>query len=127
MTLHTTFAALADPTRVAIVARLLQGEATVGELARPFALTQPAISRHLKVLEDAGLVEARIAGAARPRRLKPDALHEAEMFLGGFRKLWEDRFDRLDALLGRMDDRAEPGMAAAGSPAKTQENDGSAT
>ena len=69
--LDAPFAALADPTRRAILARLAEGEATVQDLARPFAISQPAISRHLKVLEDAGLIETRIDGTARPRRLKP--------------------------------------------------------
>lgn len=97
--LPATFAALADPTRLALVERLMQGEATVAELALPFPLTQPAISRHLKVLEEAGLVESRVDGPARPRRLRPEALVEAADFLDRLRALWEPRFSRLDALL----------------------------
>lgn len=72
--LDQSFAALADPTRRAIIARLAEGEATVQDLARPFSISQPAISRHLKVLEEAGLIETRIVGTARPRRLKADAV-----------------------------------------------------
>jgi DNA-binding transcriptional ArsR family regulator len=94
-----TFAALADPTRRAIVERLAQGEATVAEIARPFAMSQPAISRHLRVLEEAGLVATRVAGSARPRRLNPDGLRLAHDWLGTFRAQWEDRFARLDAVL----------------------------
>jgi DNA-binding transcriptional ArsR family regulator len=104
--LPATFAALSDPTRLAIVERLLKGEATVTDLARPFALTQPAISRHLKVLADAGLIETRVDGTARPRRLRPEALLPAADFLDRFRALWEDRFSRLDAVLETLADTA---------------------
>jgi DNA-binding transcriptional ArsR family regulator len=93
------FAALADPTRRAILGRLAQGEATVAELAAPFTMSQPAISRHLRVLEDAGLIDTRVAGTARPRRLNPAGLRLAYDWLAPFRAHWEDRFDRLDALL----------------------------
>lgn len=106
--LSATFSALADPTRLAIVDRLLDGEATVGELARPFALTQPAISRHLKVLEDAGLIETRIAGTSRPRRLRPEALLPASAFLDRFKALWEARFARMDSVLETMADAPDP-------------------
>jgi len=105
--LAETFAALSDPTRQAIVARLAQGEATVTELMTPFAISQPAISRHLKVLEDAGLIETRIAGQSRPRRLKPQALAEARDWLETCRRIWEANFTRLDALLDDM--KREPG------------------
>ena len=81
-TLDQSFAALADPTRRAIIARLAEGEATVQDLARPFSISQPAISRHLKVLEEAGLIETRIEGTARPRRLKPDAVEALWDWLG---------------------------------------------
>lgn len=101
--LDAPFAALADPTRRAILARLAVGEATVQDLARPFAISQPAISRHLKVLEDAGLIETRIAGTARPRRLKPDAMAQLWTWLGQYRALWEDQFQRLDTVLDRID------------------------
>jgi DNA-binding transcriptional ArsR family regulator len=98
-TLDQSFAALADPTRRAIIARLAEGEATVQDLARPFSISQPAISRHLKVLEEAGLIETRIDGTARPRRLKPDAVEVLWDWLGQYRALWEARFQKLDAVL----------------------------
>lgn len=97
--LNAAYAALSDPTRRAIVARLAHGEATVAELARPFTMTQPAISRHLKVLEDAGLIETRIDGTSRPRRLKPEGLRLAFDWLSGFREVWEARYGKLDDLL----------------------------
>jgi DNA-binding transcriptional ArsR family regulator len=101
--LDRTFAALADPTRRAIVARLARGEANVAELARPFAISQPAVSRHLKVLEEAGLIEHGRAAQARPRRLRPEALAAATHWLGSIRHLWDDSFDKLDALLAEPD------------------------
>lgn len=103
-TLDQSFAALADPTRRAIIARLAEGEATVQDLARPFSISQPAISRHLKVLEEAGLIETRIEGTARPRRLKPDAVEALWDWLGQYRALWEKQFQRLDALLDSLPD-----------------------
>jgi DNA-binding transcriptional ArsR family regulator len=106
--LDRSFAALADSTRRAIVARLAEGEATVQDLARPFAISQPAISRHLKVLEEAGLIETRIDGSARPRRLRADAVEELWEWLGQYRALWEARFKKLDAVLdGLTDDIAQ--------------------
>ena len=102
--LDAPFAALADPTRRAILARLATGEATVQDLARPFAISQPAISRHLKVLEDAGLIETRIQGTARPRRLKPDTMALLWLWLGQYRALWEEQFQRLDTVLDSLDD-----------------------
>lgn len=105
--LDARFAALADPTRRAILARLAQGEATVQDLARPFAISQPAISRHLRVLEDAGLIETRIRGTARPRRLNPRAMESLWVWLGQYRALWEDQFQRLDAVLDSLDDSPE--------------------
>lgn len=105
--LDAPFAALADPTRRAILARLAQGEATVQDLARPFAISQPAISRHLKVLEEAGLIETRIQGTARPRRLKPQAMETLWTWLGQYRALWEDQFQRLDTVLDSLDDSPE--------------------
>ena len=104
--LDTSFLALSDPTRRAILARLADGEATVQDLARPFAISQPAISRHLKVLENAGLIETRIHGTARPRSLKPDAMAQLWQWLGQYRALWEDQFQRLDAVLDSLDDPA---------------------
>ncbi|MBX9454006.1 MAG: metalloregulator ArsR/SmtB family transcription factor [Mesorhizobium sp.] len=104
-----SFAALADPTRRAIIARLAEGEATVQDLARPFSISQPAICRHLKVLEEAGLIEARIQGTARPRRLKPAAVKALWDWLGQYRTLWEVQFQRLDAVLdGLSDETDEP-------------------
>ncbi|MBZ0261608.1 MAG: metalloregulator ArsR/SmtB family transcription factor [Hyphomicrobiales bacterium] len=97
--LDQSFAALADPTRRAIIARLAKGEATVQDLAKPFSISQPAISRHLKVLEEAGLIETRIDGTARPRRLKPDAVAALWGWLGQYRALWETQFRKMDAVL----------------------------
>jgi DNA-binding transcriptional ArsR family regulator len=105
--LDQAFAALADPTRRAILARLATGEATVQDLARPFPISQPAISRHLKVLEEAGLIETRIQGTARPRRLKPDAVEELWDWLGQYRMLWEKRFQRLDDVLDGLADNTD--------------------
>ncbi len=97
--LSRSFLALADPTRRAILARLALGEASVGELARPFGISQPAISRHLKVLEMAGLIETRVAAQARLRRLRPGAIGEVQAALSRLAGLWDERFDRLDAFL----------------------------
>jgi DNA-binding transcriptional ArsR family regulator len=97
--LDATFAALADPTRRAILARLSRGEATVSELARPFAISQPAISRHLKVLEEAGLVAQGQDAQRRPRRLQARPLAEASRWLETYRQFWESSFERLDGLL----------------------------
>src|ERR1700741_4754527 len=95
--LDATFAALADPTRRAILARLASGEATVTELAEPFSMTQPAISKHLKVLEKAGLISRGGARQRRPRRLEAKPLAEANEWLEGYRQFWEAHFQRLDA------------------------------
>ena len=100
--LDATFAALADPTRRALLARLAKGEASVAELAEPFAMTQPAISKHLKVLEEAGLVSAGRDAQKRPRRLSPAPLAEASEWLEAYRRFWEASFGRLDALLEEM-------------------------
>jgi DNA-binding transcriptional ArsR family regulator len=105
--LDQSFAALADPTRRAIIARLAQGEATVQDLARPFSISQPAVSFHLKVLEEAGLIETRIDGTARPRRLKPDAVGALWDWLGQYRALWEEQFQRLDAVLDDLPDETD--------------------
>jgi DNA-binding transcriptional ArsR family regulator len=94
--LSETFAALGDPTRLAIVARLAEGDATVTELAEPFAVSLPAISRHLKVLERAGLITRGRAAQARPSRLRVDALRDAMAWMDSRRELWEGRIDRLD-------------------------------
>jgi DNA-binding transcriptional ArsR family regulator len=100
--LDTAFAALADPTRRAILARLALGEVTVMELARPFAMTQPAISRHLKVLESAGLIEQRIDGSRRPRRLAKPAIDAMEQWLGMLRQALDKNYNRLDQVLAQM-------------------------
>jgi DNA-binding transcriptional ArsR family regulator len=100
--LDVTFAALADPTRRAILARLASGEASVSELARPFAMSQPAISKHLKVLERAGLVSGGRDAQRRPRRLEAERLAEATRWLEGYRKFWEGRFQALDAVLDEL-------------------------
>jgi len=100
--LDATFAALADPTRRAILARLASGEATVSELAEPFAMTQPAISKHLKVLERAGLISRGRDAQRRPSRLEAAPLAEANRFLEAYREFWEASFQQLDALLAEM-------------------------
>lgn len=100
--LDATFAALADPTRRAILARLAEGEASVLELAEPFAMSQPAISKHLKVLERAGLVSRSRDAQRRPCRLEAAPLREATDWLERYRALWEARFGRLDDLLDEM-------------------------
>src|SRR5437870_6532068 len=97
--LDTIFAALADPTRRAILARLARGEASVTELAEPFAMTQPAISKHLKVLERAGLISRGRDAQRRPRRLEAKPLAEATKWLEDCRRFWEHSFQHLDALL----------------------------
>jgi DNA-binding transcriptional ArsR family regulator len=97
--LDTTFAALADPTRRAIIARLAQGPASVGELAQPFAMSQPAISRHLKVLETAGLISGGKEAQRRPRKLEAQPLAEAFSFLEAYRAFWEVRFTEFDKVL----------------------------
>ena len=99
MRLDSTFAALSDPTRRAILSRLAGGEATVMELAQPFAMSQPAISRHLRVLEEAGLITRRIEGAKRPCRLAPGAIAEIDQWLEVLRNALELNFDRLDHVL----------------------------
>ncbi len=101
--LDATFAALADPTRRAILARLAQGEATVTELAAPFAMTLPAISKHLKVLERAGLITRGREAQWRPCRIDPAPLKEAADWVGAYRALWDARFDRLDAYLRQLE------------------------
>ncbi len=94
--LTTTFAALADPTRRAILARLAQGEATVNELAEPFPITLQAVSKHVKVLERAGLIARGRSAQMRPSRLQGTALKQAAEWLAEYREFWDDRFDRLD-------------------------------
>jgi DNA-binding transcriptional ArsR family regulator len=100
--LDLTFAALADPTRRAILTRLAEGDATVNELAEPFPMSLPAISRHLKVLERAGLIERGREGQARPSRLRAEALDEAVDWMEARKRIWEGRMDRLDTHLRKQ-------------------------
>jgi DNA-binding transcriptional ArsR family regulator len=108
--LDLTFAALADPTRRAILARLASGEASVQELAEPFDMSQPAISKHLKVLERAGLISVDIDAQRRPRRLEPKRLEQAVNWIERYREIFEQNYQRLDALLDELK----------GKPAKTK-------
>lgn len=110
--LDATFAALADPTRRAILARLARGEASVTELASPFDMSQPAISKHLKVLERAGLISRGRDAQRRPCRLEAKALADADAWIEEYRKHWEANFQRLDALLDDMKARERRGPAA---------------
>jgi DNA-binding transcriptional ArsR family regulator len=100
--LSSAFRALGDPTRRAILARLADGEASVSELVAPFALSQPTISKHLKVLENAGLIEGAHDAQRRPRRLTPLAMKEVADWMEPFRQQWENRLDRLEAHLVKM-------------------------
>jgi DNA-binding transcriptional ArsR family regulator len=112
--LSTTFSALADPTRRAILARLATGEATVTELAKPFEMTLPGVSKHLKVLQHAGLVVQGRDAQWRPCRIEPARLRDVADWVEQYRQLWDERFDRLDAYLrevqmeGHNDDRIDP-------------------
>ena len=102
--LSTTFAALADPTRRAILARLAKGEASVKDLAEPFDMSQPAISKHLRVLERAGLIEQGRQAQWRPRRLRAGPLRDVADWVGQYRRHWEESFERLDAYLREVQD-----------------------
>jgi DNA-binding transcriptional ArsR family regulator len=106
-TLSTTFAALSDPTRRAILARLASGEASVKDLSAPFQMTQPAISKHLRVLERAGLIERGRQAQWRPRRLRAEPLREIADWVSQYRRHWEDSFDRLDEFLRDVQSRQE--------------------
>ena|SRR5215472_3858066 len=103
--LDAAFSALADPTRRAILARLALGEATVMEIAAPFQMTQPAVSRHLKVLEGAGLIARRIEGTKRPCRLDTEAIEEIDRWLGMLRQALAQNYDRLDGVLAGIEPR----------------------
>ena len=105
--LDATFAALADPTRRAIIARLAEGEATVGELAAPFELSLPAISKHLKVLQRARLIEQGRQAQWRPCRLNPAPLRDAADWIGQYKRHWEESFERLDTYLHELHDDQE--------------------
>jgi len=104
--LDAVFGALADPTRRAILARLADGDHTVAELGAPFRMSQPAISRHLKVLERAGLISRTRRRTARLSHLEPERLREATDWLARYRQLWEERYERLDELLARTRDES---------------------
>ena len=106
--LDATFAALADPTRRAILARLASGEASVTELAAPFAMSQPAISKHLKVLERAGLIARGRDAQRRPCRLEPQRLKQAAEWLGTYRQFWEASYNRLDDYLNDLQTKEKP-------------------
>ena len=114
--LDQTFAALADPTRRAILSRLASGEASVAELAEPFSMSQPAISKHLKVLERAGLVSRGRDAQRRPRRLEAKPLAEATEWLEKYRQYWEENYERLDALLEEMKSMQPRGTGEATNP-----------
>ncbi|HQR40397.1 MAG TPA: metalloregulator ArsR/SmtB family transcription factor [Blastocatellia bacterium] len=116
--LDATFAALADPTRRAILARLASGEASVTELAEPFEMTQPAISKHLKVLERSGLITRGRDAQRRPCRLEARPLAEATAWLEGYRQFWEANFQQLDALLDEM--KAMSPAPVASTPSETK-------
>jgi DNA-binding transcriptional ArsR family regulator len=105
--LDAAFSALADPTRRAILVRLALGEATVMQLAKPFDMTQPAISRHLKVLEGAGLIIRRVEGAKRPCRLARDGIDAVDLWLGMLREALARNYERLDEVLAAMDPKKE--------------------
>lgn len=109
--LDSTFAALADPTRRAILARLALGEATVMELAEPFKMSQPAISRHLKVLESAGLIEQRVDGSRRPRRLSRSAICGIDQWLDMLRRALEQNYARLDQVLTQINEEGTGGKS----------------
>jgi len=115
--LSETFSALADPTRRAILARLSHGEASVGELAAPFDVSLPAISKHLKVLERAGLIERGREAQWRPCRLKARRLKEVDAWLGPYRRFWEESLDRLEIYLATVQAERTPGGRARRGPA----------
>jgi len=106
--LNATFAALADPTRRAILARLAQGETTVGELAEPFAMSLPAVSKHLKVLERAGLISRSRTAQWRPCRLEAGPLKDLSGWLEHYRRFWDESFDRLDEYLDQLQGKGGP-------------------
>ena len=112
--LNATFAALADPTRRAILARLAEGDWTVGELTSPFGVSQPAISRHLKVLEGAGLISRERRATARLSHLRAEPLRDATEWLARYQAFWDERFERLDALLASLGEAIDQASAQEG-------------
>ncbi|HEY4354276.1 MAG TPA: metalloregulator ArsR/SmtB family transcription factor [Acidobacteriaceae bacterium] len=121
--LSTTFAALADPTRRAILARLASGETTVKELSEPFELTQPAITKHLKVLEHAGLISRSRSAQTRPAKLEPAGLQVAWQWVDEYRRFWEESFDRLDEYLKRLQSTPGPDSKPSGSNAPSRDKE----
>jgi DNA-binding transcriptional ArsR family regulator len=117
--LSTTFAALADPTRRAILARLARGEATVTELAAPFDLSLPAISKHLRVLQRAGLIEQGRQAQWRPCRLRPEPLRDVADWIGQYRRHWEESFERLDEYLRELQQKEHSNDDRTGKPDPT--------
>ncbi|MDP8907684.1 MAG: metalloregulator ArsR/SmtB family transcription factor [Chloroflexota bacterium] len=117
--LSAVFGALADPTRRAILARLMEGDATVAELGAPFQMSQPAISRHLKVLEGAGLISRRRRATARLSHLEAAPLREATEWLARYRDYWDESYDRLDQLLATLQDE-QPQVSDQGSQERRQ-------
>jgi DNA-binding transcriptional ArsR family regulator len=113
--LSRTFHALADPTRRAILARLMNGETSVGELAEPFAMTLPAVSKHLKVLERAGLISRGRDAQFRPARLEPQGLRSVDAWIETYRRLWSERLDRLEDYLRELQGEGTPGPGGGGS------------
>jgi DNA-binding transcriptional ArsR family regulator len=118
--ISSTFSALADPTRRAILARLALGETSVTELAAPFEMSMPAVSKHLRVLEKAGLIERGREAQFRPCKLKPEPLRQAWGWIGEYQKFWEESFDRLDAYLQKL--QAEQANESMSVQASTNEN-----
>ena len=122
--LSATFAALADPTRRAILARLALGETSVGELAKPFDISGPAISKHLKVLEGAGLITRGREAQWRPCKLEPASLKPVDEWLENYRRLWEQRLDRLEAYLEVLKTQATQGKTKKAKPGKAEKKHG---
>jgi len=122
--LSATFAALADPTRRAILARLALGEASVTELAEPFDMSMPAISKHLKVMESAGLITRGREAQWRPCRIKPDALKSAADWIEKYRRFWEESLDRLDEYLRNLKGREGNGKSATVKKQRKEKKDG---
>ena len=123
MNLDATFAALADPTRRAILARLARGEATVQDLAEPFAMSLPAISKHLKVLEHAGLISRSREAQWRPCRIEPRALKDVDDWLDHYRRFYDDSFDRLDSYLKTLQSK-QPGKSTRSKGSKKESRHG---
>jgi DNA-binding transcriptional ArsR family regulator len=124
MNLDTTFSALADPTRRAILARLAHGETTVQDLAEPFAMSLPAISRHLKVLEHAGLISRSREAQWRPCRIEPRALKNVDDWLDHYRRFYDESFDRLDSYLKTLQGNELKATTAKGSNKRSKEGSG---